>query len=216
MPRNMKRQWDCGMPSSDYVETARLLLSLSSASILPLLGHTLLVCIFVFNIHCPFLRFWEGSYEIWAPSETFSSVFSYLCMHRGNLRWFLHFHFDFGLFLNISLCTNSILVHPLTREEVSSSSSFTRSSHVWPETLIYSAKVGLQKSEIPYYANLLPPQIYRDHEIRNAWIGPSYPLDLSTLSVKSKDIPLQYPSLSTLHYLFHQAAPNFILIESDC
>ncbi|KAE9395980.1 hypothetical protein BT96DRAFT_125349 [Gymnopus androsaceus JB14] len=37
-----------------------------------------------------------GSYEIWAPAETFSSVFSYLCMNRGDL---------------------SILVHPLTREE---------------------------------------------------------------------------------------------------
>uniref|UniRef100_A0A0W0FZS4 Dopa-dioxygenase n=1 Tax=Moniliophthora roreri TaxID=221103 RepID=A0A0W0FZS4_MONRR len=36
-----------------------------------------------------------GSYEIWVPAETFSSVFSYLCMNRGNL---------------------SILVHPLTRE----------------------------------------------------------------------------------------------------
>ncbi|KAF9029762.1 DOPA-like domain-containing protein [Rhodocollybia butyracea] len=37
-----------------------------------------------------------GSYEVWVPSETFSSVFSYLCLNRGNL---------------------SILVHPLTREE---------------------------------------------------------------------------------------------------
>lgn len=27
-----------------------------------------------------------GSYEIWVPSETFSPVFSYLCMNRGNLR----------------------------------------------------------------------------------------------------------------------------------
>jgi len=35
----------------------------------------------------------------------------------------------------------------------------------------------------------------RDHEIRNAWIGPSYPLDLSTLPVNSEEIPLQYPSL---------------------
>lgn len=34
-----------------------------------------------------------GSYEIWCPSESFSSVFSYLCMSRGQL---------------------SILVHPLT------------------------------------------------------------------------------------------------------
>ncbi|KAJ3817891.1 DOPA-like domain-containing protein [Lentinula raphanica] len=37
-----------------------------------------------------------GSYEIWVPAETFSSVFSYLCLNRGNL---------------------SILVHPLTRDQ---------------------------------------------------------------------------------------------------
>ncbi len=36
----------------------------------------------------------------------------------------------------------------------------------------------------------------RDHETRNAWIGPSFPLDLSTLPVKSDVVPLQYPSLS--------------------
>lgn len=38
----------------------------------------------------------------------------------------------------------------------------------------------------------------RDHEIRNAWIGPAYPLDLSTLPLRSDEIPLQYPSLSKL------------------
>ncbi|KAF7376689.1 hypothetical protein MSAN_00085900 [Mycena sanguinolenta] len=27
-----------------------------------------------------------GSYEIWVPTETFASVFSYLCMNRGSLR----------------------------------------------------------------------------------------------------------------------------------
>ncbi|KAF5378393.1 hypothetical protein D9757_010861 [Collybiopsis confluens] len=37
-----------------------------------------------------------GSYEVWVPAETFSSVFSYLCMNHGEL---------------------SVLVHPLTREE---------------------------------------------------------------------------------------------------
>jgi len=73
-----------------------------------------------------------GSYEIWCPAESFSSVFSYLCQHRGDL---------------------SILVHPLTR---------------------YHRK---------------------DHEIRQAWIGPSFPLDLDTLPVRSEDIPSQYPSL---------------------
>ncbi|KAJ8699204.1 hypothetical protein PTI98_002343 [Pleurotus ostreatus] len=34
-----------------------------------------------------------------------------------------------------------------------------------------------------------------DHEVRNAWIGPSFPLDLSGLPLKSEDLPLQYPSL---------------------
>ncbi|KAF8589729.1 hypothetical protein K439DRAFT_1657773 [Ramaria rubella] len=37
-----------------------------------------------------------GSYEIWCPSESFASVFSYLCQNRGEL---------------------SVLVHPLTKEE---------------------------------------------------------------------------------------------------
>ncbi|KAF8894833.1 DOPA-like domain-containing protein [Infundibulicybe gibba] len=87
-----------------------------------------------------------GSYEIWVPSETFSSVFSFLCMNRGNL---------------------SILVHPLTREEVR-----------------------------------------LDHEVRNAWIGPSFPLDLSTLPLRSEEIPLQYPSLQ-LGY--SSASPPFTL-----
>jgi len=73
-----------------------------------------------------------GSYEIWAPSETFASVFSYLCMNRGDL---------------------SVLVHPLTRDQ------------------------------------------RKDHEVRNAWLGPAFPLDLDTLPVRSEDIPLQYPTL---------------------
>ncbi|KAJ8591441.1 hypothetical protein M405DRAFT_873234 [Rhizopogon salebrosus TDB-379] len=73
-----------------------------------------------------------GSYEIWVPATSFSSVFSYLCLNRGNL---------------------SILVHPLTREERA------------------------------------------DHEIRSAWIGPPFALDLSPLKVKLEETPLQYPSL---------------------
>ncbi|KAI0046930.1 hypothetical protein FA95DRAFT_1493270 [Auriscalpium vulgare] len=73
-----------------------------------------------------------GSYEIWCPSESFASLFSYLCINRGEL---------------------SILVHPLTREQRD------------------------------------------DHDSRKAWIGPSYPLDLSVLPVKSDEIPFQYPSL---------------------
>jgi len=46
----------------------------------------------------------------------------------GNSSSFLS---TFGLFfLNTSLCTNSVLVHPLTREEVSRLSSFTWSNQV--------------------------------------------------------------------------------------
>ncbi|KAI8999114.1 DOPA-like domain-containing protein [Trametes punicea] len=73
-----------------------------------------------------------GSYEIWCPSESFVSVYSYLCQNRGNL---------------------SVLIHPLTREE------------------------------------------RKDHEVRQAWLGPPFPLDLSTLPVKSDEVPLQYASL---------------------
>lgn len=36
----------------------------------------------------------------------------------------------------------------------------------------------------------------RDHEVRNAWIGPAFPLDLSMLPTRSEQVPLQYPSLS--------------------
>ncbi|KAJ7633457.1 DOPA-like domain-containing protein [Mycena polygramma] len=81
-----------------------------------------------------------GSYEIWAPSETFASLFSYLSMNRGTL---------------------SILVHPLTRDER-------------PMLVLISL---------------------RDHELRGAWIGPPFPLDLSKLPVRSEELPLQYPSL---------------------
>ncbi|KAM5542763.1 hypothetical protein V8D89_003724 [Ganoderma adspersum] len=73
-----------------------------------------------------------GSYEIWCPSESFVSVYSYLALNRGDL---------------------SVLIHPLTREE------------------------------------------RKDHEVRNAWLGPAFPLDLTTLPLKSDDVPLQYPSL---------------------
>ncbi|PIL30692.1 hypothetical protein GSI_07396 [Ganoderma sinense ZZ0214-1] len=61
-----------------------------------------------------------GSYEIWCPSESFVSVYSYLALNRGDLR---------------------------------------------------------------------------DHEVRHAWLGPAFPLDLSTLPIKSDNVPLQYPSL---------------------
>lgn len=73
-----------------------------------------------------------GSYEIWCPTESFASVFSYLCQHHGSL---------------------SVLIHPLTRRE------------------------------------------RLDHSARSAWIGSPFPLDLSTLPILSKEIPLQYPSL---------------------
>ena len=41
----------------------------------------------------------------------------------------------------------------------------------------------------------------RDHEVRNAWLGPAFPLDLTTLPLKSDNVPLQYPSLSKCGHL---------------
>ncbi|KAL5528887.1 hypothetical protein ACEPAG_4861 [Sanghuangporus baumii] len=97
-----------------------------------------------------------GSYEIWCPSESFASVFSYLCMNRGEL---------------------SILVHPLTREQVS---------------CLLSAQNVRHRVVFVHFSSKV---LHRDHEFRNAWIGPSFPLDLSTLPLRSENIPLQYPSL---------------------
>ncbi|KAH9857534.1 DOPA-like domain-containing protein [Lenzites betulinus] len=106
-----------------------------------------------------------GSYEIWCPAESFVSVYSYLCLNRGNLRFVRH-HFR----EDITMLTgfDSVLVHPLTREQ------------------------------------------RKDHEIRHAWLGPSFPLDLSTLPVKSDEVPLQYASLK-LGY--SSAAPQLSLEE---
>jgi len=36
----------------------------------------------------------------------------------------------------------------------------------------------------------------RDHVTRSAWIGPSFPLDLSALVEKFEETPVEYPSLS--------------------
>lgn len=50
---------------------------------------------------------------------------------------------------------------------------------------------------MPYRkSGVFPYRLSRDHEVRNAWIGPSFPLDLSALPVKLETVPLQYPSLS--------------------
>ncbi|EIW85614.1 hypothetical protein CONPUDRAFT_135286 [Coniophora puteana RWD-64-598 SS2] len=88
-----------------------------------------------------------GSYEIWVPSESFASVFSYLCMNRGEL---------------------SILIHPLTREE------------------------------------------RKDHDIRRAWLGQPYPLDLTKLPISSEELPLQYPSLK---FGYSSTEPDYTLDE---
>jgi DOPA 4,5-dioxygenase len=52
-----------------------------------------------------------------------------------------------------------------------------------------------------------------DHEFRNAWIGPPFPLDLDTLPLRSEDLPLQYPSLSELSILPSAKLLKFILEE---
>jgi len=73
-----------------------------------------------------------GSYEVWCPTESFASLFSYFCQNRGQL---------------------SILVHPLTKEA------------------------------------------RKDHEVRNGWLGPSFPLDLDTLPERDDVVPSQYHTL---------------------
>ncbi|KAI0303325.1 DOPA-like domain-containing protein [Multifurca ochricompacta] len=53
----------------------------------------------------------------------------------------------------------------------------------------------MNRGDLSILVHPLTKEERKDHEIRNAWIGPSFPLDLSTLPVKSKKVPLQYPSL---------------------
>ncbi|KAF9239114.1 DOPA-like domain-containing protein [Melanogaster broomeanus] len=53
----------------------------------------------------------------------------------------------------------------------------------------------------------------RDHEIRKAWIGPSYPIDTAHLPVLMDEIPLQYPSLK-LGYSAPE--PDYTLEERRC
>ncbi|KAF8133049.1 DOPA-like domain-containing protein [Mycena galopus ATCC 62051] len=67
-----------------------------------------------------------GSYEIWAPSETFSSVFSYLCMNRGSL---------------------SILVHPLTCEEREDHEN--RRAWIGPAYPLDLTKLPVRSDELP-------------------------------------------------------------------
>ncbi|KAG6375841.1 hypothetical protein JVT61DRAFT_2700 [Boletus reticuloceps] len=52
-----------------------------------------------------------------------------------------------------------------------------------------------RESGLSLFSTAFDPIFYRDHDIRNAWIGPSFALDLSTLPVLSEKLPLQYPSL---------------------
>jgi aromatic ring-cleaving dioxygenase len=64
----------------------------------------------------------KGSYEIWVPSESFVSVYSYLCQHRGDLRSHslscARRSFPYSQVGSFAFDI-SILIHPLTREEVS-------------------------------------------------------------------------------------------------
>jgi len=53
----------------------------------------------------------------------------------------------------------------------------------------------LNRGDLSILVHPLTTEERKDHEIRNAWIGPSFPLDLSTLTIKSKEVPFQYPSL---------------------
>jgi len=69
-----------------------------------------------------------GSYEVWCPAETFSAVFSYFCLNRGDL---------------------SILIHPLTREE--------RRDHDHRVAWL-GQSYALDLTKLPTYAEELPLQ----------------------------------------------------------
>lgn len=66
-----------------------------------------------------------GSYEIWVPDSSFATVFSYLALNRWELRSD-NPHPYRSLVIHSShssdsgSCIRSILIHPLTADEVSS------------------------------------------------------------------------------------------------
>ncbi|KAI0035005.1 DOPA-like domain-containing protein [Vararia minispora EC-137] len=51
------------------------------------------------------------------------------------------------------------------------------------------------RGELSVLVHPLTREERTDHDTRKAWIGPSYPLDLSALPILSDSVPLQYPSL---------------------
>jgi len=68
-----------------------------------------------------------GSYEIWVPAESFVSVYSYLCLNRGEL---------------------SVLVHPLTREVLKDHE--TRIAWIGPSYPLKVNKLSsYEKEEVP-------------------------------------------------------------------
>jgi len=95
-----------------------------------------------------------------------------------------------AVLISIHVRDCSIFVHPLTKEEVYSSliyGSFDKRLNFTPEEV-------RNFCHMPY---IILKICSRDHEIRNAWIGPSFPLDLTKIPVTLPNVPLQYPSLST-------------------
>ncbi|ELU43772.1 dopa 4,5-dioxygenase family domain-containing protein [Rhizoctonia solani AG-1 IA] len=93
-----------------------------------------------------------GSYEIWVPSESFVSVYSYICQHRGDLRSVGRLpRFSCPLALNYS---HTILMAPIITVFDILVFSFTR-LHV----------------KSPARAHRTP---CRDHEYRQAWMELGY------------------------------------------
>jgi len=69
-----------------------------------------------------------GSYEVWCPTESFASVFSYMTLYRGDL---------------------SVLIHPLTREE--------RKDHDTRKAWL-GQPYGLDLSVLPVLSDTIPYQ----------------------------------------------------------
>ncbi|KAF9036840.1 DOPA-like domain-containing protein [Panaeolus papilionaceus] len=72
------------------------------------------------------------------------------------------------------------------------------SYEIWVPSETFAAVFSylcMNRGELSILVHPLTRDQRKDHETRNAWIGPSFPLDLSTLPLRSDEIPLQYPSL---------------------
>jgi len=67
--------------------------------------------------------------------------------------------------------------------------------------------LALNRGDLSILVHPLTRDQRADHEVRRAWIGPSFPLYLDTLPIRSEDVPVQYTSLK-LGYSAEKSGPS--------